>query len=47
MIAVLKGFKKKHKDKAQGKILYKSPFRINHKATKSKNNTGTFERSVV
>ena len=39
----------KHKNKmTHGKIYNKSPRRINHKATKSKNNTGTtaLERSV-
>ena len=39
----------KHKNKiTQGKIKNKSPRRINHKATKSKTNTGTtaLERSI-
>ena len=41
VIAMLKGLKK-HKNKmTQGKTLNKSPRRINHKATKSKINTGT------
>ena len=40
--------KKKKNKKKQGKILNKSPRRINHKATKSKTNTGTtaLERPV-
>ena len=44
---MLKGLKK-HKNKmAQGKTYNKSPRRVNHKATKSKTNTGTtaLERS--
>ena len=38
----------KHKNKTHGKTYNKSPRRINHKATKSKTNTGTtaLERSV-
>ena len=42
-------FSEKHKNKmTQGKTCNKSPRRINHKATKSKTNTGTtaLERSV-
>ena len=40
VIAILKGLKK-HKDKmTHGKPYNKSPRRINHKATKSKTNTG-------
>ena len=48
VIAILKGLKK-HKNKmTHGKTYNKSPRRINHKATKSKTNTGTtaLERSV-
>ena len=41
VIAILKGLKK-HKNKmTHGKTYNKSPRRINHKATKSKSNTGT------
>ena len=49
VIAILKGLKKKHKNKmTHGKTYNKSPRRINHKATKSKTNTRTtaLERSV-
>ena len=48
VIAILKGLKK-HKNKiTHGTTYNKSPRRINHKATKSKTNTGTtpLERSV-
>ena len=48
VIAMIKGLKK-HKNKmAQGKTYNKSPRRINHKAPKSKTNTGAaaLERSV-
>ena len=40
---------KTDKSKAQGKTYNKSPRRINHKAPKSKTNTGTtaLERSVI
>ena len=49
VIAILKGLKK-HKNKmTHGKTYNKSPCRINHRATKSKTNTGTtaLERSLI
>ena len=41
VIAMLKGLKKKHMDKTQGKAYYKLPRRINHKATHNTSNTRT------
>ena len=48
VIAILKGLKKYKNKMTHGKTHNKSPRRINHKATKSKTNTGTtaLERSV-
>ena len=48
VIAILKGLKKHNNKMTHGKTYYKSPRRTNHKALKSKTNTGTtaLERSA-